>query len=228
MMSNIQLGFYDYLTILSYGLIAVSYTMREMRWLRVITVVACLMDIAIYYFIRPGQPLWVHIVMNTVFVVINVYQLYVLRSDGIAGPMSREAKWLYDSVFSLLTPGEFRKVLAAGSWQTASDGHVLLEKGRRVASVMVLADGSLDLYLDKDKWISSIQRGSIVGEMSFLADRPASADVRAKGEARLFSLTHVSLGQFKRDQPNLFSKLSYIFALQVVEKLVNADDRALR
>jgi len=226
-MPELELGFYDALSILSYGLIAVSYAMRDMRWLRIITVVACLLDVVIYYFIRPGQPLWIHVVMNFLFIAINCYQLLMLHRDGRAGGWNREAAWLYETVFPLLTPGEFRKLLAAGHWSTAPDGDVLLKKGQTAAKVTVLIDGHLDLYWDGEQRFERVPRGAIVGEMSFLSGRPASADVRAGGEARLFTMAHDKLRQFLRERPELFAKLGYIFAQQVVDKLVVANDRTL-
>ena len=150
-MPDFQHGVYDALSILSYGLIAVSYAMREMRWLRIITVGACLLDVVIYYFIRPGQPLWIPIVMNILLIAINGYQLLMLYRDQRAGGWNSEAGWFYETVFTRLTPGEFRKVLAAGRWATLPDGHVLLEKGRPAATVTFLVDGHLDLYWDGEK-----------------------------------------------------------------------------
>ena len=72
-----------------------------------------------------------------------------------------------------------------------------------------------------------MSRGAIVGEMSFLSGRPASADVHASGPVRLFSLAHGTLRHFQHDRPELFAKLDYIFARQVVDKLVVANDRTV-
>lgn len=226
-MPDLQLGFYDALSILSYGLTAVSYAMRGMRWLRIITLVACLLDVVIYFFIRPGQPLWIHIVMNALFIAINAYQLLLLHREGRASGLSGEATWLYETMFSLLTPGEFRKLLAAGRWSAASDGDVLIKKGQPVAAVTVLIDGHFDLYWDCEHRFKRVPRGAIVGEMSFLSGRPASADVRAGGQVRLFSMAHGSLRRFEHEKPELFAKLGFIFARQVVDKLVLANDRTL-
>ena len=226
-MPALQLGFYDALSILSYGLIAMSYAMRYMRWLRIITIVACLLDVMIYYFIRPGQPLWIHVVINVLFIAINGYQFLVLHRDGRAQNLSCEAAWLHQTVFSLLTPGEFRKLLAAGRWSAAHDGDVLLQKGQNAAAVTGLVEGHLDLFWDGEHRFERVRPGAIVGEMSFLSGRPASADVRAEGAVRLFSLAHAALQPFQHQQPELFAKLGYIFARQVVDKLVAVNERTL-
>lgn len=225
-MPAIQIGFYDALSIFSYGMTAVSYAMRDMRWLRIITLAACLLDVVIYFFIRPGQPLWIHIVMNVVFIAINAYQLLALHRDSRARGLDPQAAWLSETVFSSLTPGEFRALLAAGRWRTAPDGAVVLQKGEAAADVSVLVEGHLNVYWDGERLVDRVPPGAVVGEMSFLSGRPASATVRAGGQARLFSLAHTDLQQFQRARPELFAKLSFIFAQQVVNKLVDANDRA--
>jgi len=165
--------------------------------------------------------------MNFLFIAINSYQLLMLHREGRAGGWNREAAWPYETVFPLLTPGEFRKLLAAGDWSTAPDGDVLLKKGQAAAKVTVLIDGHLDLYWEGEQRFERVPRRAIDGEMSFLSGRAASADVRAGGEARFFTSAHDKLRQFQHELPELFAELGYICARQVVDKLVVANDRTL-
>ena len=74
----IDLGFFDWLSAFSYGLIALLYAMRDIKWLRIITVAACTFDIFIYYYIRPGQPMCVQMMMCILFIAIKDYWLCVL------------------------------------------------------------------------------------------------------------------------------------------------------
>ena len=69
----IDLGFFDWLSAFSYGLIALSYAMRDIKWLRIITVAACTFDIFIYYYIRPGQPMCVQMMKCILFIAIKDY-----------------------------------------------------------------------------------------------------------------------------------------------------------
>lgn len=99
----INLDVFDWLAAFSYGLIALSYAMRDIRWLRAITVAACTLDIFIYYYIGPGQPLWVQLVMSILFIGINAYPLYALWKEGREGNFAPESRRLFASVIGLLT-----------------------------------------------------------------------------------------------------------------------------
>jgi hypothetical protein len=115
---NFDLGFYYWLAYFSFGLIAISYSMRDTKWLRIITVMACFVDLLVYYFIRAGQPMWVQLGMNMLFIVINAYQLYVLWHEQQADIYHGEQDWLYKHIFPLLSPGEYKRLLKLGIWQT--------------------------------------------------------------------------------------------------------------
>jgi hypothetical protein len=220
------MGIYDALAFVSYGLIAVSYAMRDIKWLRVITVFACTVDIVVYYFIRPGQPLWVQLCMSVLFVVINLYQLYVLWKESRGHAFEGEVGDLYRSTFSILAPGEFRKLLLLGQWQTLEVNTPVLNKGKPVASVTFVVAGHLDVRLG-DATLNSIRAGGMAGEMSYLTGKPATADVIAAESTRAFVITHQTLEQLKTKNPELHTKVNYVIGREVAEKLSHTNQQWL-
>lgn len=221
---NFELGFYDWLAFSSYGLIAISYSMRDIKWLRAITVVACCMDLVIFYFIRAGQPMWVQLGMNVLFIVINLYQLYVLWKDQQADLFHGEHAWLYQHVFPLLSPGEFKRLLKLGSWQTVATREQVLQKGAVVDQLRFIVAGRLDA-LWGNTVLNSVPAGGLVGEISYLTGKSASADVIAGLETRLFKLTHSALNKLKLDRPELHNKILYILSREVIEKLAKSNQQ---
>ena len=219
---NFELGFYDWLAFSSYGLIAISYSMRDIKWLRVITVVACFVDLVVYYFIRLGQPLWVQLGMNVLFIAINLYQLYVLWQDQQAEVFHGEQSWLYKHIFPLLSPGEYKRLLKLGSWQTLVPQQHVIHKDSAVEQLGFVVTGRLDALWGTTV-LNSVPAGGLVGEISYLTGKPASAAVVAGLETRLFSLTHSALDQLKVERPELHNKVLYILSRNVIEKLAKSN-----
>ena len=65
--------------------------------------------------------------------------------------------------------------------------------------------------------------GGLVGEISYLTGKPASADVRAGTVTRLFVISHSELDRIKLERPDLHNKLMYVLGREVAQKLANAN-----
>lgn len=218
MLENLNLGFYDWLSAFTYGLIAISYAMRDIRWLRMITVVACFVDLFVYYNIRPGQPMWVSFVMSLLFIAINGYQLWVLWQDSRTSDFSSEESFMYEKVFSALKPGEFRRLLRLGRYHGVAIGTPWVRLGAPVSSVALLVAGEAAVILD-EAVVSRLKPGDFVGEMGYITRQPASATVQAGAGLRLFSLDYAVIDELAAKSPELHVKLTGILGRDVATKL---------
>jgi CRP/FNR family cyclic AMP-dependent transcriptional regulator len=96
------------------------------------------------------------------------------------GQLSDEdVEWLVDH-------GESRAVPAGG---------VLIRQGIPVDAVFILLDGKLSVWLAGrgEREIARLNAGEIVGEMSFLDDRPPSATVKAIEASTVFAVPRAAL-----------------------------------
>lgn len=215
---NDGLGFYDGLAVVSYGLIAASYLMRDMKWLRLITVLACSVDLVVYYFIRPGNPLWVQWGMSLLFIAINLLQLGRLWRESRTSHLDSETLWLYQHVFQTLSPGEFRRILQLGQWLQVSARQRLMTQGNAVTALGCVVNGHL-LARQGRTVLNAIAAGGMVGEISYLTGRKASADVVSSADTRLFGLSHAALDTLKSERPELHTKLLGLMGQEVARKL---------
>ena len=71
------------------------------------------------YFVLLPEPLWAAIGWNVLFSVINAYQVYLLWLERRPVLFSGEEQHLYQLAFRTLTPREFKKLVAIGTWQDA-------------------------------------------------------------------------------------------------------------
>jgi hypothetical protein len=194
-----------------------SYLVRDILWLRILTVVAicCLMP---YYFTCGDEPLWAAIGWNVVFTGVNLYQIFLLVKERWPRDLKGLERQLYDGPFHSLTPGEFVKLLKVGSWRDATPGEVLVEDGSVVEHMMVLAEGGADVRA-KERVVATLEPGQFVGEMSFLTGDKAGADVVASQPTKVFSWQQRELESFLTKNGELSFKVRGVIGRDLVGKL---------
>ena len=62
---------------LAFGLIAFSFLVKDILWLRVMSILASLFSI-FYNYTIPAEPMWLAINWNIVFVLVNLYHIAVI------------------------------------------------------------------------------------------------------------------------------------------------------
>lgn len=194
-----------------------SYLVRDMLWLRVLSILAglCLVP---YYCSCGNHPLWAPISWNAVFMAVNLAQIVVLigerRSRGMPGSQRR----LHQTVFPDLTPGEFRQLVGIGSWREVAEGTQLIAEGSVVGEMMLLDAGGMEIRA-AGRTIARLRPGQFIGEMSFLSGSYASADVVATEPSRVLVWPQDRLGRLLETKPSIALKLRGVLGRDVVAKL---------
>jgi hypothetical protein len=194
-----------------------SYLVRDILWLRVLTVLAGL-SLLPFYGSCSEHILWAPIVWNLVFMTVNVVQIAILlferRPQLLLGP----ERDLYAQVFSDLSPGEFRRMVALGEWREIEPGDTIVRRDTVVHDMLVLKDGALDVSV-AGRVIARLVPGQFVGEMSFLTGEKATADVTAAQSSRVLAWSQESLTALLEKKPALAFKIRGILGRDVVAKL---------
>lgn len=182
----------DYFSALSYSITAIGYLMTRILWLRVFIMIGCVMDAGIYFFVRPGEPLWVQVVMNLLFAVINGVAVVGLIRDQFPPGFYGEIGELYKNTFYQLAPSEFRALLAIGEWRDTPKGKVLIREGEINIDPMIIINGTASIE-QNNRVITSLGKFSILGEINFLTNMPPQNSVISETETRLFVLPRARL-----------------------------------
>jgi hypothetical protein len=108
----------EYLVHFSNLLLLVSYSVRDILWLRWFAVGAAVANLP-YYLAQPTV-LWPPVIWGGVFMLINLYQIARIYLERRPVVLSRDEQQLYDLGFKTLRPREFVSLLLTGQWRDAS------------------------------------------------------------------------------------------------------------
>ena len=196
-----------------------SYLVRDILWLRVLTVVAGSLLLPFYFTQSP--PLWEAIAWNLLFISINTYQIKVLLLERRPVKLDETQQRLYQLVFRSLKPREFVKLLALGEWKEAAAEECIVAEGEQLDRMMVIFSGAAAVHAD-GKTVATLDDGSLVGEMSFITGEVPQATVSATERTRYVSWPKEPLQEFLKKNPELRAAWQMIIGADLAMKLRSA------
>lgn len=202
-------------------LFGLAYLVKDILWLRLISIVACFIMVLFNYFV-PAEPLWVAIYWNIAFIAVNAVRSILLLTERNQARFSDIEKEMYDTVFHLLTPVEFAKLLRSGSWETFAPNTSIIQEGERPEALVLLYNGVARVQRNKDNRSMELRDGAFIGEMSMVTNGEASANVVAESEIKAFTWPRASLEKLFSANPNLKSSFQAVIASDMAQKLRGA------
>ncbi len=194
-----------------------SYSVRDILWLRILTVVAIISMIP-YYYCCSATPLYAPIGWNALFAIVNLVQIGMLIMERRPVFLGEDELQLYRMVFRSLTPREFMKLVSIAQWKTATKGQALLRQNEPVACLALISSGRGSVEVD-GRPIAEVGPGQFVGEMGFLTQQHASASVLASHPINYLAWPADQLRTLFEDAPQLHVKVQGILGTDLVEKL---------
>jgi CRP/FNR family cyclic AMP-dependent transcriptional regulator len=98
-------------------------------------------------------------------------------------------------LFGQLSDEDVEWLLHHGESRAVAAGGTLIRQGGEVDAIFILLEGRLSVWLggQAEREIARLNAGEIVGEMSFLDARPASATVKALEDSTVFAVPRAAL-----------------------------------
>ena len=206
----------DYLVHFSNVLLLVSYSVRDMLWLRWFAVAAAITNIP-YFLVQPDV-LWPPVLWATVFTGINLVQiarLYLARRPVV---LSEDEQKLYDMGFHALRPREFVSLLMAGTWRDFAAGDTLLTEGSPVASICIPIRGSVN-FTRGGQPVATMAQGNIVGTALALSGDPSPVTARLAERGRGMCWRLQDLRAFVDRRPELRVALQELVSRDLAAKV---------
>lgn len=211
---NIQAA--DYLVHFSNVLLLVSYSVRDILWLRWFAVAAALTNIP--YFLLQGTVLWPPVLWAIVFTSMNLYQIARIYLERRPVVLSEDEQKLYDLAFRSLRPREFVSLSLVGEWKSAESGERVVTEGEPASYISIAITGSAEVR-KRGEPIGTMRPGQLIGTALALAGDPSPVEVIFTGPARYMRWSLPSLRRFMDRRPDLRVTLQGLVNRDLVGKM---------
>tara|TARA_R100001377_G_scaffold47793_1_gene27539 strand:- start:645 stop:1286 length:642 start_codon:yes stop_codon:yes gene_type:complete len=199
---------------LAFGLIAFSFLVKDIVWLRLVSILASAFGMAYNYFI-PAEPMWIAIGWNGIFIALNLYHIAIIIYEKRSVHMEPKDKELYETMFRGLSPVEFLKISKVADWQTFKKGEQIIRQGTLVSDLVLIYNGSVDVKVGSKK-VAGLKDGQFVGEMSFLTEKPATATCTVSHDAVCLVWKQKEFKDLLKRNPSLYYTIQSLLSNQLI------------
>ena len=206
---------------LAFGLIAFSFLVKDILYLRLVSILASLFSV-FYNYVIPVEPMWIAVGWNFVFISLNLYHIAVLVYEKRPVQMSPKHKELYETMFKNMTPVEFLKITKIADWIHFKTKESITQKGHTVPTLNLIYNGTVDVIVD-DKKVAELKDGQFVGEMSFLTEKPATATCVVKHDTECLVWKQEQFKDLLKRNPSLYFTIQSLLSAQVSSALVSSN-----
>ena len=178
----------------------ISYSVRNMLWLRWFAVGAAIVELP--YFLLQRNVLWPPIFWAVVFIGINGYQIAAIYRQRRPVVLSRDEQELYDLAFRSVSPREFVSLVLAGEWKTAAPGDQPVAEGKTVDSVCIALGAPLRITRN-GKELGTVQPGQTIGLAPALTGHPSPVSASFTKPGRYIQWRLSDIREFLEAKPEL-------------------------
>jgi len=199
---------------LAFGLIAFSFLVKDILWLRVVSILASLFSV-FYNWVIPLEPMWIAIHWNFIFIALNLYHIAVIIYEKRPVHMNPKDKELYETLFKDLSPVEYLKISKVAEWKTYSCGEKIIRQNTPVTDLILIYNGTVDVAVD-NKAVAQLKDGQFVGEMSFLTEKPATATCIVKHDTECLVWKQPEFKELLKRNPSLYYTIQGLLSNQLI------------
>ena len=199
---------------LAFGLIAFSFLVKDILWLRIVSILASLFSV-FYNWVIPVEPMWIPIGWNFVFVGLNLYNIAVIIYEKRPIKMAPKDKELYETLFKDLSPVEYLKISKVAQWKTFKSGETIIRQEHLVPDLILIYNGTVDVVVENKK-VAELKDGQFVGEMSFLTEKTATATCIVKHNTECLVWKQPEFKELLKRNPSLYYTIQSLLSNQLV------------
>jgi hypothetical protein len=193
-----------------------AFMVRDILWLRILTVIAasCLIP---YFYFQP-VPLMTPIYWNLTFTALNTFWIVRLFLERRPVKLSAEEQRLCELVFRTMTPREMIKILKLATWEEAATGECFVERDKPLDRLMVIFSGKACVEVD-GRNVTELEPGQFIGSISYVTEETAPANIVSLEPTRYVSWPKSKLKEFMNKNPDLHSALKTTLAVDLTKWL---------
>ena len=207
---------------LSYLVIAVSYLLTNVFWLRVLAVIGLFLEIS--YFRLTGTNTTSGMPWDSLFIIINLYQLIWLVRDKLNARLPEKDAEMLRQSFMGLDDSQIARMLRAADWKDYQPGDILTRQDAPVDALYFLCSGRANVEVD-GKFITHLEKGSFVGEIAYLTGNPATAKVTIDEPSRALAFSKMSMAKVTAKDNQISGILYQLLGRDLAQKMRRANTR---
>ncbi|MEM9412016.1 MAG: cyclic nucleotide-binding domain-containing protein [Planctomycetota bacterium] len=218
---NLTAHFFGHLT---YILVGLSYTARNIFWLRVMATVASIAGI-FFGFLADENPIWVVIFWNVVFLAINGYQ--IARELRLGNLLSSHSD--SNLLFSALDPMDKAHIAQLTEWgefMTFQNAMMGLVEGEAADHIYLVLDGQAAIWKENE-YLADCGQGVFLGDVSYFSGKPSSATVIFSKDSRVVRWETKLLKENLAKTPELDSAFTKHMAADLTRKMIRGESQCL-
>jgi hypothetical protein len=124
-------------------------------------------------------------------------------------------------IFDDISPEEIARVVAASHVITCSKGDRIIAQDQADHSMFIVLEGTVEVVRD-DEVVAVLPRGSVIGEISFLLQRPRTADVYADtDDVEILCLRGKNLTDLIHSESRVAARLLYNLSRIMAQRLAS-------
>lgn len=217
------MGWGDFVGHASYIVLAISYLLTNILWLRVAACVGIFLEV-VYFIASGGSNLVTGIVWGVIFISINVWQLYVLVKDRWGFDLAHSDRWLLRRSFVGLDDAQLSRLARTGRWVEFEPGKTIMAEGQPVDSLAVIFNGAATVRIG-DGVVGQLDVGDLIGEVAFLTGSRASASVSAGQMVRVLAFDRTQLATLCSKDGQIASAVYHLIGRELARKMVLSNAR---
>jgi len=208
---------------LAFGLIAFSFLVKDIFWLRIVSIIASLFSV-FYNYTIPVEPMWLAVNWNIIFIAVNLYHIGVILYEKRAVKMDDKNEELYSTLFKDMTPVEYLKISRVATWETLKPGQRVITQGMPEPDLYLIYNGTVDVQVNGEN-VAELRDGEFVGEMSFLTEKTATATCKVRHESQCLVWKQREFKELLKRNPSLYFTIQSVLSAQVSNKLVSSSKK---
>lgn len=197
-------------------LIAVSYYLTNIFWLRLLAVIG--LSLEIIYFNLSGGAMHAAIAWDIVFILINAYQIFRLVEEQRKLYRVQDAHLLRRGVFAGFSDAQLARLVTSGGWKSLDPGSVLTRQGEAVEQLILICDGNAIVKVD-GTIVAQLSDGAFVGEMAFATGNVASATVMIEQPTKAFAFEMSKLRKLVQSDESVAMAIHRVVGRDLANKL---------
>ncbi|MCX6146314.1 MAG: cyclic nucleotide-binding domain-containing protein [Candidatus Kapabacteria bacterium] len=196
----------------------VGSSFREQIYIRASFVLAAFFELYYDFYHTEGEPLWTPIIWTVPLILINGFYFVKLFHERKTLFLEEFEQVIYYRNFSKTDKIIFKRIIKLAENIELESNQILIEENKEIDSFYLITEGASSIYV-KNNFITVINEGTFIGEMSYLTGMVPSATVKTETKVRLLKWDKAKIKKAILNDQEIDNAFKIILSEDLVAKI---------